>query len=149
MNLVRCRKAASVVLSVLSMVIIVFAAGIFLCSFVSGMMETMTSSSSSNQLFSLRTENVAINKTCMTIRVGKQLDYDIAVTIVYINKPRDLLFNTGDGVKIPKACSGTNLRNRLLHGRSNVRCESRFRLGTKPHNRGEILKNQTHHFCHE
>ena len=38
---------------------------------------------------------------------GNRLDYDVAVTRVYINnEPRDLLFNTGDGVKIPKAASG-------------------------------------------
>ena len=106
MSLVRCQRAVSAVFSVLLMVIIVFVAGIFLYNFVSGMMEKMTSTSSSNQLFSLRIENVAINSTCMTIHIGNQLNYDVAATRVYINnEPHDLLFNTGDGVKIPKTAS--------------------------------------------
>jgi FlaG/FlaF family flagellin (archaellin) len=105
-SLVSCRRAVSAVFSVLLMVIIVFVAGIFLYNFVSGMMENMTSSTS-NQLFSLRIENVAVNNTCMTIHIGNQLNYDVAVTRVYINnEPHDLLFNTGDGVKIPKTASG-------------------------------------------
>jgi hypothetical protein len=88
------------------MVIIIFVAGIFLYNFVSGMMGNMARASSSNQLFSLRIENVAINSTCMTIHIGNQLNYDVAVTRVYINnEPHDLLFDTGDGVKIPQAAS--------------------------------------------
>jgi low affinity Fe/Cu permease len=89
------------------MVIIIFAAGIFLYSFVSGMMGDLTESSSSNQLFSLRIENVAVNTTCMTIHMGNSFDHEIAVTRVYINnEPRSLLFTTNDGVTIPKASSG-------------------------------------------
>lgn len=100
------RKAVSAVFSVLLMVIIIFVAGIFIYNFVSGMMEDLTDSSS-NRLFSLRVENVAINSTCMTIRVGNSFDQDVAVTKVYVNnEPHDLLFCTGNGVIIPKGCSG-------------------------------------------
>jgi hypothetical protein len=88
------------------MVIIIFVAGIFLYNFVSGMMENMTCASSSNQLFSLRIENVAVSSSCMTIHLGNQLDYDVAATRVYINnEPRSLFFDTGDGVKIHTASS--------------------------------------------
>jgi hypothetical protein len=88
------------------MVIIIFVAGILLYSFVSGMVENLTDSSS-NQLFSLRVENVAVNSTCMTIHVGNSLDRDVAVAKVYVNnEPHDLLFSTGSGVVIPKGSSG-------------------------------------------
>jgi deoxycytidylate deaminase len=88
------------------MVIIVFVAGILLYSFVSGMIENMTDSSS-NQLFSLRVENVALNNTCMTIHVGNSLNDDVGVTRVYVNnEPHGLLFCTDNGVIIPKGCSG-------------------------------------------
>jgi hypothetical protein len=89
------------------MVIIIFVAGIFLYNFVSGMMEDLTESSSSNQLFSLRVENVAINSTCMTIHIGNELNYDVGVTKVYINNEvSNLLFSTADGVIIPKDSAG-------------------------------------------
>ena len=67
----------------------------------------MTTDSSSNQLFSLRIENVAINSTCMTIHVGNSLNDDVGVTKVYINSElHELLFLTDDGVIIPKSSSG-------------------------------------------
>jgi flagellin-like protein len=101
-----CRRAVSAVFSVLLMVTITFVAGILLYSFVSGMMENMTDSSS-NQLFSLRIENVAINSTCITIHVGNALSNDVGVTRVYVNnEPRDLLFSTDKGVIIPRGSSG-------------------------------------------
>lgn len=88
------------------MVIITFVAGILLYSFVSGMMENITDSSS-NQLFSLRVENVAINSTCMTIHVGNSLNNDVGVTRVYVNnEPHELLFSTDKGVIIPEGSSG-------------------------------------------
>jgi hypothetical protein len=56
--------------------------------------------SASNQLFSLRIENIAIDSIFMIIHSGNQLDADVAVTRVYINsEPRDLLFAKGDGEK--------------------------------------------------
>jgi hypothetical protein len=89
------------------MVIIIFVAGIFLYNFVSGMMGDLSESSSFNQLFSLRVENVAINSTCMTIHIGNELNYDVGVTKVYINNEvSDLLFSTADGVIIPKDSAG-------------------------------------------
>jgi FlaG/FlaF family flagellin (archaellin) len=107
MSLVNCRRAVSAVFSVLLMIIIIFVAGIFLYNFVSGMMGDLTESSSSNQLFSLRVENVAINSTCMTIHIGNAFNYDVGVTKVYINnEARDLLFSTPDGVIIPKDSAG-------------------------------------------
>jgi hypothetical protein len=88
------------------MIIITFVAGILLYNFVSGMMGDLTSSSS-NQLFSLRIENVAINSTCMTIHVGNALSYDVGVTKVYVNNEvSDLLFSTPHGVIIPEGSSG-------------------------------------------
>jgi len=100
-----CRRAVSAVFSVLLLVIIVFVVGIFLYSFVSGMVGNLTDSSS-NQLFSLRIENVVMNDTCMTIYVGNSLKDDVSATKVYVNKePRDLLFSTGTGVIIPKGSS--------------------------------------------
>ena len=88
------------------MVIITFVAGILLYSFVSGMMENITDSSS-NQLFSLRVENVAINSTCMTIHVGNSLNNDVGVTRVYVNnEPHELLFSTDKGVIILEGSSG-------------------------------------------
>lgn len=101
-----CRKAVSAVFSVLLMGIIILVAGILLYSFVSDMIENLTDSSS-NQLFSLRVENVAINNTCMTIYVGNSFDDDVAVARVYINNElHDLLFSTDRGVVIPKGSSG-------------------------------------------
>jgi hypothetical protein len=89
------------------MVIIVFVAGILLYNFVSGMIGNVTDSSSSNQLFNLRVENVAINNTCMTINVGNSFDQNVAVTKVYINnEPHELLLSTTNGVIIPKDSSG-------------------------------------------
>jgi flagellin-like protein len=106
-HVVSCRRAVSAVFSVLLMVIITFVAGIFLYNFVSGMIGEVTDSSSSNQLFSLRIENIAINNTCMTIHVGNALNHDVGVTKVYVNsEPRSLLFNTDDGVIIPQGSSG-------------------------------------------
>jgi hypothetical protein len=88
------------------MVIITFVAGILLYNFVSGMVGNLTDSSS-NQLFSLRIENVVMNNTCMTIHVGNSLNDDVSVTKVYVNKePRDLLFSTSTDVIIPKGSSG-------------------------------------------
>ncbi len=84
MRLASCLRAVSAVFSVLLMVIIIFVAGIFLYNFVSGMMGDLTDSSS-NQLFSSRVENVAINNTCLTIHVGNSLNYDVCVTKVYVN----------------------------------------------------------------
>jgi hypothetical protein len=70
------------------------------------MIEDMTESST-NQLFNLRVENVAINSTCITIYVGNSLNYDVGVTKVYVNnEPHDLLFYTDSGVIIPKGSSG-------------------------------------------
>ena len=107
MSVVSCRRAISAVFSVLLMIIIVFVVGIFLYGFVSGMLKNMTTDSSSNQLFSLRIENVAINSTCMTIHVGNSLNDDVGVTKVYINSElHELLFLTDDGVIIPKSSSG-------------------------------------------
>jgi low affinity Fe/Cu permease len=103
---VSCQKAVSAVFSVLLMIIIIFVAGILLYNFVSGMMGDLTESSSSNQLFSLRIENIAINSTCMTIHIGNSFNQDVAVSMVYINnEPRDLLFNTDNGVIIPEDSS--------------------------------------------
>jgi flagellin-like protein len=105
-SVVSCRRAVSAVFSVLLMVIITFVAGILLYSFVSGMIENLTDSSS-NQLFSLRIENVAINNTCMTIHVGNSLNDDVDVTKVYVNNElRDLFFSTDKGVIIPEGSSG-------------------------------------------
>jgi hypothetical protein len=88
------------------MVIIIFIAGTFIYKFVSGMIEDLTDSSS-NRLFSLRVENVAINSTCVTIHVGNLFDQNVVVTKVYVNnEPHDLLFCTDNGVIIPKGCSG-------------------------------------------
>ena len=107
MSIVSCRKAISAVFSILLIVIITFVAGILLYSFVSGMMENITDSSSSNQLFSLHIENVALNSTCMTIYVGNSLNDDVGVTKVYVNnEPHDLLFATDKGVIIPESSSG-------------------------------------------
>jgi hypothetical protein len=84
------------------MVIIIFVAGILLYNFVSGMMGEMTDSTS-NQLFSLRIENIALNSTCMTIHVGNTLNFDVGVTKVYVNNDvSDLFSSTADGVIIPK-----------------------------------------------
>lgn len=106
MSVASCRRAVSAVFSVLLMVIITFVAGILLYNFVSGMVENLTDSSS-NQLFSLRVENVVLNDTCMTIHVGNSLNDDVGVTRVYVNnEPRDLLFSTGTSVIIPKGSSG-------------------------------------------
>jgi flagellin-like protein len=106
-HVVSCRRAVSAVFSVLLMVIITFVAGILLYNFVSGMIGEVADSSSSNQLFSLRIENVAINNTCMTIHVGNALNYDVGVTKVYVNNEvSDLLFSTPDGVIIPEGSSG-------------------------------------------
>jgi hypothetical protein len=105
-SIVNCRRAISAVFSILLMVIITFVAGILLYSFVSGMMENITDSSS-NQLFSLRIENVAVNSTCMTVYVGNSLNDDVGVTKVYVNnEPHDLLFSTDKGVIIPESSSG-------------------------------------------
>jgi hypothetical protein len=105
-SIASCQRAVSAVFSVLLIVIITFVAGILLYSFVSGMMENMTDSSS-NQLFSLRIENVAVNSTCMTIHIGNTLNNDVGVTRVYVNnEPHDLLFSTDKGVIIPKGASG-------------------------------------------
>ena len=105
-NLVSCRKAISTVFSVLLMVMII-SAGIFLYNFVSGMMGDLTEPSSSNQLFSLRVENVAVNSTCMTIHIENTPNYDVGVTKVYIkNEVSDLPFSTDDGVVIPKDSAG-------------------------------------------
>jgi hypothetical protein len=105
-SIVSCRRAISAVFSILLMVIITFVAGILLYSFVSGMMENITDSSS-NQLFSLRIENVAVNSTCMTVYVGNSLNDDVGVTKVYVNnEPHDLLFSTDKGVIIPESSSG-------------------------------------------
>jgi flagellin-like protein len=101
-----CRKAVSAVFSVLLMVVIIFVAGILLYSFVSGMVENLTDSSSS-QLFRMRVENVVINNTCLTIYVGNSFDDDVAVSKVYVNnESHDLLFSTDSGVIIPKSSSG-------------------------------------------
>lgn len=98
-------KAISAVFSVLLMVIITFAAGIILYSFVSGMMENMTDSSSPNQLFSLRIENIAINDTCLTICVGNSCGEDVAVSKAYINnEPKEIFQCVGSSGIIPK-CS--------------------------------------------
>jgi hypothetical protein len=106
-SVISCRRAVSAVFSVLLMIIIVFVAGILLYSFVSGMIGNVTTDSSSNQLFSLRIENVVINNTCMTIHVGNALKDDVGVTKVYVNnEPHDLLFLTDKGVIIPKDSSG-------------------------------------------
>jgi flagellin-like protein len=105
-SIVSCRRAISAVFSILLMIIITFVAGILLYSFVSGMMENITDSSS-NQLFSLRIENVAVNSTCMTVYVGNSLNDDVGVTKVYVNnEPHDLLFSTDKGVIIPESSSG-------------------------------------------
>ena len=85
MSVASCRRAVSAVFSVLLLVIIVFVVGIFLYSFVSGMVGNLTDSSS-NQLFSLRIENVVMNDTCMTIYVGNSLNDDVSATKVYVNK---------------------------------------------------------------
>ncbi len=106
MSVVSNRRAISAVFSVLLMVIIVFVAGILLYNFVSGMITNLTDSSSSNQLFNLRVENVAINNTCMTINVGNSFDQDGTVTRVYVNnEPHELLLSTTNGVVIPKDSS--------------------------------------------
>ena len=100
-------KAISAVFSVLLMVIITFVAGTLLYSFVSGMMENMTDTSSPNQLFSLRIENIAINDTCMTICVGNSCGADVAVAKVYINnEPKEILQCAGSGGIIPKCSAG-------------------------------------------
>jgi FlaG/FlaF family flagellin (archaellin) len=107
-SVVSCRRAVSAVFSVLLIVIITFVAGILLYSFVSGMITNITDTdSSTNQLFSLRVENVAMNNTCMTIHVGNSLNHDVTVTKVYVNnKPYDALFSTDGGVIIQKSSSG-------------------------------------------
>lgn len=57
---------------------------------------------SSNQLFSLYIENIAIKSTCMIIHIGNQLDYDVAVTIAYLNNESLApLYVTGGGAKTP------------------------------------------------
>ena len=107
MHTFSCEKAVSIVFSVLLMVIVTFIAGIFLYSFVSGMMEDLTDSSSPNQLFSLRIENVALNDTCMTIYVGNWLNEDATVSKVYINnEPKEIFLSTINGAIIPKASTG-------------------------------------------
>jgi hypothetical protein len=107
MHTFSCEKAVSTVFSVLLMVIITFIAGIFLYSFVSGMMEDLTDSSSPNQLFSLRIENVAINDTCMTIYVGNSCCEDVGVAKVYINnEPKEVFLCTDSGLTIPETSTG-------------------------------------------
>jgi hypothetical protein len=100
-------KAISAVFSVLLLVIITLAAGIILYSFVSGMMENMMDSSSPNQLFSLRIENIAVNNTCMTICVGNSCSEDVTVSRVYINnEPKEIFQCAGSGGTIPKYSAG-------------------------------------------
>jgi flagellin-like protein len=107
MHTFNCEKAVSAVFSVLLLVIITFVAGIFLYSFISGMMENMTDSSSPNQLFSLRIENIAVNDTCMTICVGNSCGEDVAISRVYINnEPKEICQCAGSGEIIPKFSAG-------------------------------------------
>jgi flagellin-like protein len=105
MHTFSCEKAVSAVFSVLLLVIITFVAGIFLYNFSMGMVENLTSSSTTP--FSLRIENVVINNTCMTICVGNSCGEDVGVAKVYINnEPKDIFLCTNSGVIIPEASIG-------------------------------------------
>jgi hypothetical protein len=106
MHTFNCEKAVSAVFSVLLLVIILFVAGILLYNFSMGMVENLTSSSTTP--FSLCIENVAVNDTCMTICVGNSLNQDVAVSRVYINnEPKEILLSTSSSTTIPKASTGT------------------------------------------
>jgi hypothetical protein len=71
---------------------------------------------SSNQLFSLHIEKIAVRSICMIIHIGNQLDYDVAVTIAYANnEPRDFLFVTGQRwLKAPTQREDIRRENRIL-----------------------------------
>jgi hypothetical protein len=99
-------KAVSAVFSVLSLVIITFAAGILLYSFTKGMVKELTPSSPT--LFSLRIENIAINDTCITIYVGNSCGEDVGVAKAYINnEPKEIFLSTDSDATIPKASIGS------------------------------------------
>jgi hypothetical protein len=107
MHTFSCEKAVSAVFSVLLMVIITLVAGIFLYSFVSGMMEDLSDSSSPNQLFFLGFFIVDKHDSCMTIYVGNWLNQDVTVSKVYINsEPKEALLCTDSGLIIPEASTG-------------------------------------------
>jgi hypothetical protein len=101
----RREKALSAVLSILLMVIIIFALGIVLFNFVTGMIENFTETDST-QPFSLYIGNVNINETCMTIHIGNRLNHDVSVEKAYINDEQRQILNINGIAQIPCNCTG-------------------------------------------
>jgi flagellin-like protein len=99
-------KAISPVLSVLLMVIIVFALGIVLFNFITGLIENFTETDSP-QPFSLYVGNVNINETCMTIHIGNRLNHEVCVEKAYINDELRQILNPNGIAQIP--CNSTGI----------------------------------------
>jgi hypothetical protein len=99
-------KALSAVLSVLLMVIIIFALGIVLLNFVTSMIENFTKTDST-QPFSLYIENININETCMTIHIANRLNHEVSVEKAYINDKKRQILNPNGTTQIP--CNSTGI----------------------------------------
>lgn len=100
------RKAVSLVLSVMLLVIITVVVGIFFYVFVTGMLGNLMTPATSQPL-SLRIDNVAINDTCMTVYIRNSGGQDASIETVYINsEPRAFLGIAGNEALIPQGSTG-------------------------------------------
>ena len=99
------KRGVSVVLSVLLLVIITFVIGIFLYSFIMGIIANETENLSP-QPFRLFIENVAINDTCMTVYIRNSWNRDVIIDRVYVdNEPREVVPSDSELI-IPKNSVG-------------------------------------------
>lgn len=92
-------------LSVLLLVIITFAVGILLYTFVMGIVGNVTETLSV-QPFSLFIENVNINDTCITVYIRNSSNKNVIIKKVYVNnEPCDFL-PSNSKITIPKNSTG-------------------------------------------